>query len=124
MHLSLTSQLGYLSFNDRYDLPFSIKYDEHEHRASKHGTIPAAYPKPEDNFRGEFNKVMTFSPNNVRLQGLVKEHIKTQANRVPCEMIYCVGERSTNLSNRMDDTDFVFQHSEADTMIISACARI
>ena len=112
--------------NDRYDLPFSIKDDEHDRRASKHGHIPAVYPKPEDNFPGaaEFNKVMTSSPNKVRLQGLVKEHIKTQANRVPCEMIYCVGQRSTNLSNGMDDTDFVFQHTEADTMLISACAKI
>ena len=39
-------------------------------------------------------------------------------------MIYCVGQRLTNLSNGMDDTDFVFQHYEAETMLISACAKI
>ena len=102
--------------NDRYDLSFSIKDDEHERRASKHCHIPAIYPKPEDYFPGaaDFNKVMASSPNNVRLQGLVKEQMKTQANRVPFEMISCVGQRSTNLSNWMDDTDFVFQHTEAE----------
>ena len=46
--------------NDRFDLPFSIKGDEHDCRASKHGHIPAIYPKAEDYFPGaaEFNKVM------------------------------------------------------------------
>ena len=39
-------------------------------------------------------------------------------------MIYCVGQRSTNLSNGMDDADIVFKHTEADTMLISAYAKI
>ena len=44
--------------NDKYDLPFSIKDDEHDRRAAKHQHIPNVYPKPEDRFPGaaEFNK--------------------------------------------------------------------
>ena len=34
----------------RHDLPFSIKDDEHDHRASKQGHIQAIYPKPKPFF--------------------------------------------------------------------------
>ena len=49
---------------------------------------------------------------------------KPTQNCVPYEMIYCVGQRSTNLSNGMDDADIVFKHTEADTMLSSAYAKI
>ena len=39
-------------------------------------------------------------------------------------MIYCVGQRSTNLSNGMDDAGIVVKHTEADTMLISAYDKI
>ena len=65
--------------NDRYNLPFSMKDDEHDSCASKQAHIPTIHPKPEHYFPGaaEFNKVMASSPHKVRLQGLVKELMKT-----------------------------------------------
>ena len=56
-----------------------MKDDEHDSRASKQAHIPTIHPKPEDYFPGaaEFNKVMASSPHKVRLQGLVKELMKT-----------------------------------------------
>jgi len=65
--------------NDTYDRPFSIKDDEHDRRAARHSHIPNVFPKPKDNFLGalEFNKIMASSCNKVRLQQLVKEHMKT-----------------------------------------------
>ncbi|KAL8608664.1 hypothetical protein ACOMHN_002893 [Nucella lapillus] len=51
--------------NDKYDLPFSIKDDEHDRQAAKHGHIPNVFPKPEDTFPGaaEFNQFMVRSGN-------------------------------------------------------------
>ncbi|KAL8563613.1 hypothetical protein ACOMHN_024714 [Nucella lapillus] len=53
--------------NDKYDLPFSIKDDEHDRRAAKHGHIPNVFPKPEDTFPGaaEFNQFMVRSGNKI-----------------------------------------------------------
>ena len=36
--------------NSRHDLPFSMKDNEHDHRASKQGHIQAIYPKPKPFF--------------------------------------------------------------------------
>ena len=51
--------------NDKYDLPFSIKDDEHDRRAAKHPQVPNVYPKPEDRFPGaaEFSVLMVSSGN-------------------------------------------------------------
>ena len=56
-----------------------MKDDEHDSRASKQAHIPTIHPKPEYFFPGaaEFNKVMASSPHKVRLQGPVKERMKT-----------------------------------------------
>jgi len=66
--------------NDRYDLPFTIKDDEHQRRAAKHHHIPNVFPKPDDIFSAmaEFNKVMVNSSNKGRLQKLLLEHMKLQ----------------------------------------------
>ncbi|KAJ8380935.1 hypothetical protein SKAU_G00017130 [Synaphobranchus kaupii] len=60
--------------NDRYDLPFSIKDDEHDRRAAKHPHIPNVFPKPEDRFPGaaEFNKLMVNSGNKLQGDLLIK----------------------------------------------------
>ncbi|KAL8587709.1 hypothetical protein ACOMHN_020927 [Nucella lapillus] len=72
--------------NDKYDLPFSIKDDEHDRRAAKHGHIPNVFPKPEDTFPGaaEFNQFMVRSGNKVRLQKLVKKKLEADVARVGC----------------------------------------
>jgi len=112
--------------NDKYDLPFSIKDDEHDRRAAKHLHIPNVFPKPEDMFPGaaEFNKLMVNSGNKVRLQKLVKEQLKKQVGRVQSSIIYCEGEMSTNLSTGVANGDYVFKHPEADTMLLSAYAKL
>ena len=112
--------------NDRYDLPFSIKDDEHDRRAAKHPHIPNVFPKPEDTFPGaaEFNKLMFNSGNKVRLQKLVKEQLITQVGQVRGGIIYCEGETSTNLSTGMVSGDYVFKHPEADTILLSAYAKL
>ena len=112
--------------NDKYDLPFSIKDDEHDRRAAKHPHIPNVYPKPEDTFPGaaEFNKLMANSGNKVRLQKLVKEQFRTKVGRVRGGVIYCEGETSINLSTGVVNMDYVFKHPEADTMLLSAYAKV
>ncbi|KAJ8356940.1 hypothetical protein SKAU_G00197340 [Synaphobranchus kaupii] len=66
----------------------------------------------------------TFSGNEVRLQKLVKEQLKTQVGRVRGDIIYCEGETSTNLSTGVANGDYVFKHPEADTMLLSAHAKL
>ena len=112
--------------NDTYDRPFSIKDDEHDRRAARHSHIPNVFPKPEDVFPGavELNKIMASSGNKVRLQKLLKEHMKTLVSRLKGSVIYCEGETSTNLITGMASTDFGFKHLEADTMLLSAYAKL
>ncbi|KAJ4921706.1 hypothetical protein JOQ06_002006 [Pogonophryne albipinna] len=112
--------------NDKYDLPFSIKNDEHDCRAAKHPHIQNVFPKPEDKFPGaaEFNELMVNSGNKVRLQKLLKEQLKTRVCRAQGEIIYCEGERSTNLGTGVASRDYVFKHPEADTILLSAYAKL
>ncbi|KAL8565961.1 hypothetical protein ACOMHN_054946 [Nucella lapillus] len=112
--------------NDKYDLPFSIKDDEHDRRAAKHGHIPNVFPKPKDTFPGaaEFNQFMVRSGNKVRLQKLVKKKLEAEVAWVGCEVIYCEGETAVNLSTGVANGDYVFRHPEADTMLLSAYAKL
>lgn len=112
--------------NDKYDLPFSIKDDEHARRAAKHPHVPNVYPKPKDRFPGaaEFSELMVNSGNKVRLQKLVKDELEKQVGQVQGDIIYCEGEVSTNLSTGVANGDYVFKHPEADTMLLSAYAKV
>lgn len=112
--------------NDIYDLPYSIKDDEHDRRAAKHRHIPNVYPKPEDLFPGtvEFSKIMVNSANKVRLQKLVKEQLEAKVDQVNGDIIYCQGEVSTNLSTGVTSSDYGFKHPEADTILFSVYAKL
>ena len=70
---------------------------------------------------------MASSGNKVRLQKLVKEHMKTQVSRdsrLSGGIIYCEGEMSTNLRTGAARVYFVFKHPEADTMLLCAYAKL
>ena len=67
---------------------------------------------------------MASSGNKVRLQQLVKEHMKTQVSRLSGSIIYCEGEMSTNLRTGAAGVYFVFKHPEADTMLLCAYAKL
>ena len=67
---------------------------------------------------------MSNSGNKVRVQKLVKEHMKTLVSRFRGSIIYCEGETSTNLNTDVASTDFGFKHVEADTMLLSAYAKL
>ncbi|KAJ4940245.1 hypothetical protein JOQ06_026554 [Pogonophryne albipinna] len=67
---------------------------------------------------------MVNSGNKVRLQKLLKEQLKTRVCRVQGEIIYCEGERSTNLGTGVASRDYVFKHAEADTILLSAYAKL
>ena len=112
--------------NDLYNLPFSIKDDEHDRRAAKHAKIPNVFPKGEDVFPAadEFNKIMVNSGNKVRLQRLVKEHIRTHLGQRRIGVIYCEGETSTNLTTGVVSDEYGFKHPEADTMLLSSYANL
>ena len=112
--------------NDKYDLPFSIKDDERDRRAAKHALIPNVFPKPNDNFprAAEFNKLIVNSGNKVRLQKLLKEHLNEHVGQVQGSIIYGEGDTSTNLSTGSVSGDYVFKHPEADTMLLSAYAKL
>ena len=112
--------------NDRYDIPYSIKDDERDRRAAKYPHIANVFPKPDDKFPTavEFNKVMVNSTNKVRLQKLVLKHMKTRVAQLPCGVLYCEGERVTNLNTDMATGDYRFKHLEADTMLLSIYAKL
>lgn len=112
--------------NDKYDLPFSIKNDKHDRRAAKHAHIPNVFPKPTDTFpeAAEFNQLMLRSGNKIRLQKLLRGQLKAQAPMMGCGIIYCEGGTSTNVSTGVANTDFIFRHPEADTMMFSAYAKL
>ena len=112
--------------NDKYDLPFSIKDDEHDRRAAKFPHLPNVFPKPADTFpvAAEFNKIMVNSANKVRLQKLVKEQLKTYVGQGQSTIIYCEGDTSTNLNTGEVSREYAFKHAEADTMLLSAYAKI
>ena len=112
--------------NDKYDLLFSIKDDEHNCRAVKYPHVPNVFPKPEDIFPKayEFNEFMFNSGNKVRLQKVVKEQLKSKVDQVRGDVIYCEGESSTNLSTGVVSRSYVFKHPEADTMLISAYSEL
>ena len=67
---------------------------------------------------------MVRSGNKIRLQKLLREQLKAQAPMMGCEIIYCEGETSTNVSTGVANTDFIFRHPEADTMMLSAYAKL
>lgn len=83
--------------NDKYDLQFSIKDEEHERRAAKYPQTLNVFPKEDNIFQGaaEFNKIMAGSANKVRLQKLVMERIKAHVGEVRGEV---VPVRGRNLS--------------------------
>ena len=112
--------------NDRYDIPYSIKDDECDRRAAKYPHITNVFPRPDDKFPTavEFNKVMANSTNKVRLQKLVLKHIKTRVAQLPCGVLYCEGERVTNLNNDIATGDYRFKHIEADTMLLSIYVKL
>jgi len=67
---------------------------------------------------------MASSSNKVRLQKLVKEHMKTHVSSLRGSIIYCETEMSNNLSTSAASTDFGFKHPEANTMPLSAYAKL
>ena len=67
---------------------------------------------------------MVNSGNKVRLQKLLKEHLKAHVGQVQGSIIYCEGDTSTNLSTGFVSGDYVFKHPEADTMLLSAYAKL
>ena len=112
--------------NDRYDLPFTIKDDEHQRRAAKHHHIRNVFPKPDDIFpaTAELNKVIVNSSNKVRLQKLLLEHMKLQIEKIGITVIYCHSELSTNLTTGVTNDEFGLKHPEADTMLLSIYAKL
>ena len=67
---------------------------------------------------------MVNSGNKVRLQKLLKEHLKAHVGQVQGSIIYCEGDTSTNLSTGFVSGDYVFKHPEPDTMLLSAYAKL
>ena len=50
--------------------------------------------------------------------------MKTLVSRFRGSIIHCEGETSTNLSTDVASTDFGFKHLEADTVLLSAYAKL
>lgn len=64
------------------------------------------------------------SDNKVRLQKLVIERLTTFVFQVPEGIIYCDGERATNLKTEASCGDYAFKQDEAVTVIFSVYAKI
>ena len=112
--------------NDRYDIPFNIKDDEHDQRAAEYPYIANVFPKLDYIFPTtvEFNKVMVNSTNKVRLQKILLKHIKPRVAQLACGVLSSEGERVTNMNTYMATGDYRFKHPEADTMLLSIYAKL
>ena len=111
--------------NDNYEVS-SIKDDEHERRAANHINLPNVYPKENDKFPSpsQFKRIMLKSENKVRLQKLLRRRFEANVNDQQAEVIYCVGEVAVNLNSGLHENAFSFQHVEADTMLLTAYAKL
>ena len=69
----------------------------------------------------EFNKLMVNSVSKVRQQKLMKKQLK---HRVQFSVIYFGGETSMNLNTGVANTGYVFKHTEADTILLSAYMKL
>ena len=80
--------------NDRYDIPFSIKDDEHDRRAAEYPYIANVFPNLDYIFPTavKLNKVMVNSTNNVRLQELLLKHTKQRVAQLPCGVYHVKGK--------------------------------
>ena len=103
---------------------FSLKFVPLGSSGLSTGNICTAQYKDKFPGAAEFNQLMVNSENKVRLQKLLKEHLIEQVCRVQGDVIYCEGEMSTNLTTGMASRDYVFKHPEADTIMLSAYAKL
>ena len=67
---------------------------------------------------------MLKSKNKVRLQKLLRRRFKATAHFQQSELVYCEGNVVENLTSERKENDFAFQKVEADTMILSAYAKL
>ena len=104
----------------------TIKDDEHDRRAAKETNLPNVYPNELDIFPGskKFKKILLKSENKVRLQKLLKIRFQARINDVDSQVIYCEEDSAVNLTTGSNENEFVFSHTEADTMLISAYAKL
>ena len=110
--------------NDRYDIQYSIKDDERDRRSAKHPDAGNKFPKPDDKFPGatEFNIFMSNTGNKVRLQALVSRNLKNWGGNE--HIIYIEGGKATNIVTGENDPKLYFNHSEADTMMLTLYAKL
>ena len=67
---------------------------------------------------------MVNSTNKVRLQKLVLKHMNTRVAQLPCGVLYCEGERVTNLNTDMAVGDYGFKHLVGDTILLLIYAKL
>ena len=103
-----------------------IKDDEHDRRAAKQTNLPNVYPKESDNFPtiSQFQKIMLKSENKTRLQKLLQQRFRARIAEIPGQVIYCQGNFAENLTTGQPDTRFIFDHAEADTMMLTGYSII
>ena len=112
--------------NDVYDHPHATKEDERIQRQKNVGVIPNEFFREQDVFphRNKFQKILQSAENKKRLQKCLYKFIKEKAIQRSLEMIYSVGKECKHLANDSDVHSLKFDHSEADTIMISIYGEI
>ena len=112
--------------NDPYDLPFSLKDDEHDRRSHGKSITPRVFPKLIDRFpsASEFKIILCGPENKCKLQQLVKIELSRIASTVLPELIYSCGTSVINLSTGGEVPEFKCNQYEADTIMFSIYSMI
>jgi len=107
--------------NDPYCLSYSIKDCERQQRTMLQGTVPNVFMKSDDSFPSltEFKTIMCGERNKQRLQNFLKDAFSKVSQQVPQILIYCVGNRCTNLKTGEEVCHFKCEQSEADTAMFT-----
>ena len=85
------------------------------------GTVPNVFMKSDDSFQSltEFKTIMCGERNKQRLQNFLKDAFSIVSQQVPQIIIYCVGNRCTNLKTGEEVCHFKYEQSEADTAMFT-----
>ena len=111
--------------NDPYNLPFSLKDDEHDRRSHGNNIIPRVFPKL-DRFQSasEFKIILCGPENKCKLQNLVKIELSRIASMMLPELTYSCGTSVINLSTGVEVPEFKCNQYEADTIMFSIYSMI
>ena len=108
-----------------YEHHHSTKEDERLHRENDQ-TIPNEFFKPDSIFPfiSKFKNILQSQQNKKRLQKFILSALKNKAIHTESHIIYSTGMQCQDVATGVDVKKYQFDHSEADTIMISVYAHL